>query len=105
MSKFKGTPGPWRMVGGIRGNNLTAWIFGKDPSPGANRDVQIGKIIDAHVYKPHLERRLADFKLWSLAPEMLEAMQEFVDRVDRGEVKSKNTYTKFKSIINKATNL
>jgi hypothetical protein len=29
-----------------------------------------------------------------------EAMQEFVDRVDRGEVKSTYTYNKFKKLLN-----
>lgn len=30
---------------------------------------------------------------------MREAMQEFVDRVDKGEVLSKYTYAKFKAIL------
>ena len=30
---------------------------------------------------------------------MQEAMEEFVDRVDKGEVRSKYTYTKFKEIL------
>jgi hypothetical protein len=29
------------------------------------------------------------------------AMQEFVDRVDKGEIRSKYTYTKFKELLNK----
>jgi hypothetical protein len=32
----------------------------------------------------------------------LEAMQEFVDRVDRGEVRSKYTYDKFSKILVRA---
>lgn len=35
--------------------------------------------------------------------EMLEAIQEFVNRVDKGEVRSIKTYNKFKNIITKAT--
>lgn len=31
--------------------------------------------------------------------EMREAMQEFVDRVDKGEVRSRRTYAKFKKIL------
>jgi hypothetical protein len=30
---------------------------------------------------------------------LTEAMQEFVDRCDRGEIRSKYTYTKFKEIL------
>lgn len=37
------------------------------------------------------------------APDLLEAMQEFVGRVEKGEVRSKYTYTKFKEIISRAT--
>lgn len=31
--------------------------------------------------------------------ELREAVQEFVDRVDRGEVRSKRTYAKFKALL------
>ena len=34
--------------------------------------------------------------------EMREAMQEFVDRCERGEVLSKYTYAKFKEILERA---
>ena len=37
-----------------------------------------------------------------ITPEMYEAMQEFVNRVDRGEVRSTATYNKFKTILAKA---
>ena len=40
-------------------------------------------------------------KLTKQLEEAGEAMQEFVDRVDRGEVRSKYTYAKFKAILNK----
>ena len=33
--------------------------------------------------------------------ELLEAMQHFVDRVDKGEVRSKRTYASFKELIQK----
>lgn len=49
--------------------------------------------------------RLSNAKLASKAPEMLEAMIEFCDRVDRGEVRSKKTYAKFKAIIKEATEI
>lgn len=45
----------------------------------------------------------ANAKLIVAAPEMLEAMQEFVDRCDKREVRSVRTYAKFKEIIKKAT--
>lgn len=44
----------------------------------------------------------ANAHLIAAAPEMYEAMQEFVNRVDRGEVRSTATYKKFKSILAKA---
>ncbi len=36
-----------------------------------------------------------------LIQEMREAMQEFVDRVDRGEIRSKRTYQKFKKLLDR----
>ena len=39
----------------------------------------------------------ADMKIRALS----EAMQEFYDRVDRGEVRSKYTYSKFKKLLQK----
>lgn len=44
----------------------------------------------------------ANARLIAAAPDMLAALKEFVDRVDRGEVRSKKTYAKFKAIIAKA---
>lgn len=41
----------------------------------------------------------ANFKLFAQSLNMLEAMQEFCDRVDKGEVRSTKTYKKFKEII------
>lgn len=45
----------------------------------------------------------ANAKLIAAAPEMLEAMLEFCNRVEKGEVRSTYTYTKFKAIIKAAT--
>lgn len=45
-----------------------------------------------------METNLIDKKL-DLLDVCLEALQEFVDRVDRGEVRSSYTYDKFKSIL------
>jgi hypothetical protein len=43
----------------------------------------------------------ASLKLIAIAPEMYLAMQKFINRVDKGEVRSKATYEEFKSILNK----
>ena len=71
-----------------------------------NPKVSYGTDIMADDYGEHngypREQRLADAKLIAAAPEMLEAMQEFVDRCDKREVRSVRTYAKFKEIIKKA---
>lgn len=41
----------------------------------------------------------------TILEECLSAMQEFCDRVEKGQVYSKYTYAKFKAIITKANNL
>lgn len=45
----------------------------------------------------------ANAKLIASAPDLLEAMQEFCERVEKGEVRSTYTYTKFKALIKLAT--
>lgn len=47
------------------------------------------------------EGDMANAQLIAVAPEMYEAMQEFCDKVDRGEARSIKTYTKFKEILSK----
>ena len=49
------------------------------------------------------EVKLADAKLIVVSHEMLEALQWFVDRCDKGEIRSKKTYARFKELIKKAT--
>ena len=39
---------------------------------------------------------------WEIYNEMRDAIQEFVDRVENGDVLSKYTYAKFKAILEKA---
>lgn len=38
-------------------------------------------------------------RLFAQAPEMMLAIKEFCDRVDKGEIRSKKTYAKFKDIL------
>lgn len=42
-----------------------------------------------------------NFKAIEQLPDMVEAMQEFCNRVEAGEVKSTHTYNKFMSILKK----
>jgi len=44
----------------------------------------------------------ANALLLAAAPELLEAMKWFCQRVDNGEVRSLRTYARFKELINKA---
>lgn len=80
MSEAKFTKGPWeydyRMIEVLADNRTKPVCFGVT-------DDNDGYLIAA-------------------APEMYEAMQEFVNRVDRGEVRSTATYNKFKTILAKA---
>ena len=45
----------------------------------------------------------ANAKLIVVAPEMLKEMIIFCERVEKGEVRSKKTYARFKELIKKAT--
>jgi len=45
----------------------------------------------------------ANSLLISKAPEMLEALQYFVDRVENGTIRSTTTYNKYKQLIKEAT--
>lgn len=88
MSEVKFSNGPWT------------------PCMCNNDDMQVtffGVVISGvyHQIGSGNENR-ANAHLIAAAPEMYEAMQEFVDRVDRGEVRSTATYNKFNSILAKA---
>jgi hypothetical protein len=55
-----------------------------------------------HGWRQNLgESQNTEKRLTSKINELKEAMQEFVDRVDKGEVRSKYTYAKFKQLLNK----
>ena len=47
------------------------------------------------------EAAKANVKLFIAASEMKELIQEFVDRCDKGEVRSTITYAKFQTLLNK----
>lgn len=94
MNNFKGTPGPW--VAEQTHSMLWIWDLPKQKIVmSCHNEVELKKRV--------IEENKANATLIAAAPEMLEAMQEFVDRVDKGEVRSTKTYSKFKSIITKAT--
>jgi|SRR5699024_1418227 len=95
-NKFKGTKGKWSL---------------------SKQNVCGRQMVDLGDFKGHIdvwhhngdsmtaEEAKANAKLISKAPEMLEAMQWFCDRVDNGEVRSTKTYKKFKQIIKEATEI
>lgn len=79
MTETKFTLGPWRMIHSIRGDNLHAWIFGKDPSEGTTREIQVLSINEHHPIKEHNQRRLADMRLIAAAPEMYELLEAILE--------------------------
>jgi hypothetical protein len=93
MSKHDFTSGPWSIRFGHdkdnypyqifseTGDNITTWgsIFRKAKAEGQNNAYLIAS-----------------------APDMYEAMEEFVHRCEIGEVRSVKTYAKFKAILEKA---
>ena len=92
MSEY--TKGEWKV-----GKNGSSVVSNSDEGltiNGATGDDAIkyygGNLICESVSK-------ANALLISKAPEMLEAMQDFCNRVDNGEVKSIKTYNKFKQLI------
>jgi hypothetical protein len=100
MSNTKHTPGPWKMLGKIKGNEIHVWVYGKDPSDGVERELQVISLQDSHPIKEHLERRFADMKLIAAAPELLQALKECLKHVELG---SKNPIVlNAKELIQKA---
>jgi len=82
----KFTPGPWRV------EKRHAVHSGKRRTANAN-------VMNHRI--PYMEKK-ANAHLISAAPDMYEAMKEFCDRCDKGEVRSKRTYAKFMEILKKA---
>lgn len=84
------TPGPWTHTGqdGKPGHCYLAQVWGPNDKSLAD--------IDATEYEVEATANAA---LIAQAPAMYAVMQEFCDRVDRGEVRSRKTYEQFKSIL------
>ena len=99
-NNFKGTPGPWKVA-----QSLDDTSIGVIPQDGVFAEDGLAPICIVTPVKQMNEFDLPNATLIAAAPEMLEAMQEFVDRVEKGEVRSVKTYAKFKSIIAKATTI
>jgi hypothetical protein len=78
MSNTKHTPSPWRLIHKKESYKLDAWVLAKDPS-SAGREYHVIDLHDQHPINEHLERRLADIKLISCAPELLEALKIIVE--------------------------
>lgn len=69
-------------------NDLAQWVIDNRYSKGENQ-----KVPDIEMY--HV---IKDYQL--KVDNIIDAVQEFIDRVDRGEVRSKKTYDKFKHLLN-----
>lgn len=93
MENFKGTKGKWRLSISYDGD-LVSDIEIMQPS----------KLV-CLIHKHKTIEGIANAQLIAHAPEMLEAMQEFCERVERGEVRSRKTYAKFKDILTRATTI
>lgn len=91
MSEFKGTKGEWKHI-------LGSWYVDHIESNG-------NIVADIRNVSNNLDEINANAKLISCAPELLQALQWFCERVDKGEVRSTKTYNKFKQLIEKATTI
>src|SRR5699024_6789002 len=95
---FKGTKGKWEAC------NKTNHVQSRTGHDG--RTISgLQTICSVNTVFTSKEESKANAQLISKAPEMLEAMQWFCDRVDNGEVRSTKTYNKFKQIIKEATEI
>lgn len=102
--EFKGTKGVWE----LKPNDFYIEVrnISEDEKTVFNCNVFLNRETDdclQHESDSLCEENLANAKLIASAPEILAAMIEFVERVDKGEVRSTKTYNKFKELINKAT--
>lgn len=107
MTESKWTPGPWH----YRPIKYDDWGYVRGPvaSDGSQDFICQAKDVRVSEKEEEEEARWNGTDPWewngrliAAAPDMAEAMQEFIDRCDRGEVRSTKTYNKFKAIMQKA---
>ena len=90
MEKFKGTKGEWFLS---ETQNLR-------PTHVAIKTNQNSRLICLISEPKNMDvEDNANAKLITNAPKLLEAMVEFCERVDKGEVRSTKTYNKIKNLI------
>lgn len=94
MSEAKFTKGGWSIC-------IDCWADGHVSIDGFEHSA-IAVVVSEMDDGSKKEELSANAHLIAAAPEMYEAMQEFVDRVECGEVRSVKTYSKFKAILAKA---
>lgn len=88
------TPGPWK----LNGEFVSANGHYDEPRIFSVADEDNPKYVASLAVGRNWEH---DGNLIAVAPEMYEAMAEFVHRCDIGEVRSRKTYAKFKAILEK----
>ncbi len=88
------TPGPWHVETCSEGESCWCRVIGCG-------EIGSDSLEDCVIPSGAVSKR--DAHLIAAAPEMFEAMAEFVARVEAGEVRSKRTYAKFIAILSKAT--
>jgi hypothetical protein len=94
--KVKFTPGPWKQqVNNTKWKNCQISLLSNDLRLCI---ANVPYITDDDI--PTDEAK-ANALLIAAAPEMYEAMNEFCERVEKGEVRSTKTYNKFKEILKK----
>jgi len=76
MNKTQFTSGPWRLLMKKTTTSFFCRILAKDGS--GNRELIVIGDQDEHPIKEHIERRVADMKLISHAPEMYELLEQII---------------------------
>jgi len=88
--EFKGTKGKW-----IKSKN----VFNED-NVKSEFGYSVCKITGTDIQEMNYNHQLI-----IKAPEMLEALQYFVNRVENGTIRSTTTYNKYKQLIKEATEI
>lgn len=91
--KIKHTPKPWAF--GFDDDEVSHVVYAPDNGVGT-------RYIATGICQGNDDGE-ADAKLIAAAPDLLEACQEFVRKVESGEAKSKRSYKQMKEAISKAT--